>query len=413
MKTLSESQTDLIIQWVKSHHLTIRSLEDEFIDHICCDVEELMNNGNSFKIAFEGLQNDLGDDVLTGLEKQTILKLTFNDRFMKFMTRFAGFIVLLSFFLSMIFKFMGIEYWNTLMAGGMAVLSLGFAPLFFLDHYNQQEVKSQKVLHIFGFLAAFLIPAGAFLGIFNSPYSLLIIAVGILFLVFGFIPLSWLTISKGTGRSLFTGSIIFLLFFIFLSYGFLGVKISKDRIDSWIYISKSTMQSISVVEKMNSEYELIMKKDSALVSLTSEITGKSDKLVQDLIALKTGFVKKLSPNTNPDNPYFKNMDNHYSGKKLLIENEKTDLILTNLASYKNWLISILSEENEQVKEKIDKLLIPDSTLEKQDLNSQKNYLFRDFPAITDVSIINGIILNVRIAENQTMKFLAENAGRKQ
>jgi hypothetical protein len=70
MNTLSDSQTDLIAKWVKSHHLTIHSLENEFIDHICCDVEELMNEGKSFKTAFENPRNELGDECLSGFENQ-------------------------------------------------------------------------------------------------------------------------------------------------------------------------------------------------------------------------------------------------------------------------------------------------------------------------------------------------------
>jgi hypothetical protein len=252
MKTLNESQTEHIIQWVKSQNISINSLENEFVDHICCEVEEMMNEGKGFANAFDSIQQKLGMNVLPELNKQTILYLTLNQRFMKFMTRLAGVIVLLSFFAAIILRFFGTDIWKTLMAGGMVVLSLGFVPLFFIDHYNRQEVKSQKVLHIFGFLAAFLIPLSAFLGLLNSPNSLTVMIAGTLFLLFGFIPLSWNSISKNSGRSVFTGSILFLLFFILLSFGFMGLKISKDRVNSWAFINTSTTNTIKAIEKLNS-----------------------------------------------------------------------------------------------------------------------------------------------------------------
>ncbi len=37
----------------------------------------------------------------------------------------------------------------------MLILSFGFTPLFFMDHYKKQVIKSQKLLHIFGFLLDF------------------------------------------------------------------------------------------------------------------------------------------------------------------------------------------------------------------------------------------------------------------
>jgi hypothetical protein len=404
-KELSESQTELIIQWVKSHHLSIRSLENEFIDHICCDVELLMKNGKSFKAAFECLRNDLGNDILPGLEKQTLLKLNYNQRFMKFMTRLAGIVVLLSFFAAIVTRFIAIDYWKTLMAGGMVVLGLGFAPLFFLEHYRKQEVKGQKVLHIFGFLAAFLIPMSAFMGLFNSPHAITVMAVGILFLLLGFIPLSWLSVSKGSGRTTITGSIIFLLFFVLMSYGFLGVRISKDRVENWIFLSHSSDRSASALKNINSGYLLGMKKESGLLTLATEIENKSDKLVQNLSELRDGFILEISPVYKTGDLFFKGMDSNFAGKKLLIDNGATDQVLKETGEYETWLISILSEENVQVKEKISRLLNIDFAGEHPDYNSKKNYLFRDFPAIADVSVINSMILNVRIAEYQTLNFL--------
>ncbi len=406
MKTLSESQTDLIINWVTSHHLTIRSLENEFIDHICCDVEELMNEGKSFASSFESIRTELGDDLLQGLEKQTILKLTYNQRFMKFITRLTGIVVLLSFFAAIVSRIMGIDSWKTLMAGGMFVLGLGFAPLFFINHYQQQEGQGQKILHIFGFLAALLVPLSAFMGLFNSPHALTIMGIGILFLLFGFIPLSWLSVSKGSGRTAITGSIIFLLFFVLISYGFLGVKISKDRVENWIYFSRSADQSALEMKKVTSACIQGIKEEPEIFALASKIADKSDKLVQKLTGLRDDFILGVSPSYKPGDLFFRGMDNHFAGKKLLIDNKVTDQILVETAEYEAWLISILSEDNEMVKQKISRLLNTDYSGENPDYYSQKNYLFRDFPVIADVSVINSMILNVRIAEYQILKFLS-------
>jgi hypothetical protein len=408
MKTLSESQTDLIIQWVKSHHLTIISLENEFIDHICCDVEELMNEGKSFTSAFEGLRKDLGDDLLPGLEHQTILKLTYNQRIMKFMTRLAGIIVLLSFFLAIVSRLVAIEYWKTLMAGGMVVLGLGFAPLFFVEHYRRQEVKSQKVLHIFGFISALLIPLSAFLGLFNSPYAFNVMALGIVFLSLGFVPLSLLSVSKGSGRTAITGSIIFMLFFVMLSYGFLGVRISKDRIDNWIFLSRSSESSSSDLGSINSAYIQQMKNLPNLAALAVEVGSKSDNLVQKLSDLRDGFIHQNSPDYKEGDMYFKGMDNNFAGKKFLIDNDLTDNVLRETGEYQAWLITVLSQENEQAKQNICKLLDFDNSGGNPDYVVQKNYLFRDFPSIANVSVINSLILKVRIAEYQTLKFLSGN-----
>jgi hypothetical protein len=405
MITLSESQTNLIIQWVKSQHLTIQSLENEFVDHICCDVEELMNQGKSFKHAFETLKKNLGDDILTGLEKQTILQLTYNQRIMKSMTRLAGIIVLLSFFAAILSRIWEIEYWKNLMAGGMLILGLFFAPLFFINHYQQQDVRGQKVLHIFGFLAAFLVPLSAFLGLLNSQYAMAVMGVGILFLVLGFIPLSWLSVSKGSGRSVITGSILFLMFFVMISYGFFGVRISKDRVENWIFLSHSSEKSSEEMQKLNSACIMEMKYDSGLFELASEIGVKSDNLIRKMKLLREDFLLGVSPGYKEGDLFFNGMDNHFSGKRLLIENTKTDQVLKETGEYEAWLISVLSEENEIAKQKISNLLNVGVSGHNQSFDAKKNYLFRDFPAIADISVINCLIINVMVAENQALKFL--------
>jgi len=407
MKTLNDSQTDLIIKWVRSNHLTISSLENEFIDHICCDVEELLNEGISFKTAFEGIRKELGDDILMGLEKQTILKLTYNQRIMKFMTRLVGIIVLLSFFTAIVTRVFGSESWKTLMAGGMLVLGLGFAPLFFYDHYQHHESKGQKVLHIFGFLSALLVPISAFLGLLNSQYSIIVMAAGIIFLILGFIPLSWISVSKGPARNTFAGSIIFLLFIVVLAFGFLNVRLSKEKLNSWVHISNSTKQSAINLGEMNSDFMTELSSDTVALKLAYEISERSNKLVNRISAFRDGFILKLDPSYNGSDLFFHGMDSHYAGSDLLIKSEKTDMILLDLMEYEEWLNSMISDENDKVKQKISGILKHSFSMRENDLSMQKKYLFRDFPAITDVAVLNSLILNIRMAEYQSLRFLSE------
>jgi len=391
---------------VKSHHLTMQSLEYEFIDHICCEVEELMSEGKSFKLAFDSIQQNLGDEVLISLEKQTIYQLTYNQRVMKFMTRLTGIIVLLSFFAAIIAKTMGMSFWTTLMAGGMVVLCAGFAPLYFIEHYQQQEIKSQKILHILGFFSAFLIPLSAFMVLFNSPYALQIMFAGVLFLVVGFIPLSFISVDKGEQRKTFTGSILVLLFFVLLSFGFIGVKISKDRIDSWIFISSSGMKSTEALENLNADILSQMKTDSISFSKGQEIKTKTDELVASIAEYRLNFILSNDSHYDRESKYFSNMDNHFAGEKYLIKPESSDKVLVKIQEYEKWLLTQLSTESEQTKLKISQILLNGREEANQDFNSQKNYLFRDFPSIADVAVINSIMLNVRLAENQALQQLA-------
>ncbi|MCB8999879.1 MAG: hypothetical protein H6540_07440 [Bacteroidales bacterium] len=408
MKALSNSQIDTVIQWVRSQRLSIKELENEFVDHICCDLEALMEEGESFTAAFTSLTEELGDTSLPELEKQTILLLTYNQRLMRKLTRFSGIFALSLFFLAVVLRLIRSGIWESVMASGMVVLGLFFVPLYFMEHYSHQEVKSQKVLHLLGFLAAFLIPLSAIMVLINSPYAIVVLGIGVVFLVFGFAPLSWMSVSKGSARFAITGGIMFLMFFVLLSYGFLGLKITRDRVDNWVWFSVSSDKTGSSMEMLTAGNLERFNNDADLKQLASEIASRTEIIISDLTKLRDGFIKQQDKNYKRGDLFFKGMDSNFAGQMFLIDNEQASEVLKSISAYESWLITLLSEENEQTKSKISELLKIGDESENANLLAQKNYLFRDFPSIADVSVINSLILNIRIAELQTLSYLEIN-----
>lgn len=408
MKALSNSQIDTVIQWVRSQRLSIKELENEFVDHICCDLEALMEEGESFTAAFTSLTEELGDTSLPELEKQTILLLTYNQRLMRNLTRFSGIFALSLFFLAVVLRLITSGIWESVMASGMVVLGLFFVPLYFMEHYSHQEVKSQKVLHLLGFLAAFLIPLSAIMVLINSPYAIVVLGIGVVFLVFGFAPLSWMSVSKGSARFAITGGIMFLMFFVLLSYGFLGLKITRDRVDNWVWFSVSSDKTGSSMEMLTAGNLERFNNDADLKQLASEIASRTEIIISDLTKLRDGFIKQQDKNYKRGDLFFKGMDSNFAGQMFLIDNEQASEVLKSISAYESWLITLLSEENEQTKSKISELLKIGDESENANLLAQKNYLFRDFPSIADVSVINSLILNIRIAELQTLSYLEIN-----
>jgi hypothetical protein len=349
----------------------------------------------------------LGEEALPGLEKETVLKLTYNQRIMKLITRISGVTVLLLFLAAVIVSFLGSKSWEPLMAGGMAVLGLAFAPLYFLGHYRDQEVREQKVLHILGFLAAFFIPLGSVLGMFNSPRALLFLGVGIFFLLAGFVPLFLVSVPKGSGKTAATGSMILLLFFILITAGFLGVRVSKDTLDNWAFFSSSSSGTSEFYSELNNDCLKEIRNDSAK-AIAVNISEQSDKLVLDLSELRDGFIRELAPSYTPGDKYFRGMDNNFAGSRLLIGQEKTGKVLKEMNAYSDFLNRALSSGGERVRADITRLLTLSEQEGDANLSRQEEILFRDMPAVTDVAIINSLILNVRLAEYKALHFLSDN-----
>ena len=61
--------------------LTYDRLLDDLLDHVCCMVEEYMNQGNDFETSYDRVLNSIGDERLLEIQHQTLLNL--NKKFSK------------------------------------------------------------------------------------------------------------------------------------------------------------------------------------------------------------------------------------------------------------------------------------------------------------------------------------------
>jgi hypothetical protein len=404
MAELTDPQIRIIEKWVKSHNLTILSLENEFIDHICCDVEAIMCTGKSFNAAFTGIQKDIENGTLNNLENKIISILTYKNRIMKLMIRITGFIVLSCFLTAFVLRLFALEEWLEFMAGGLIVLSLVFVPLFFYAKYNDQEIKQHKVLHILGFFSAFLIPLSALLRLINYPFAKLFMLGGIVFLVFGFVPLFWISIKKKSWKPAFSGSILLLIFIILLNYGFLSLVVSKNIIDSWVSIGNYFTATNENLELLNVAYLLRLKPFPELYNKGVEVKTQSDEMCMSINNAKISFIRGIDPSYKEGEIFFTGMDNQQAGNRFLINSERMDKLFRDLDNYLTFLLSVLSDKNEIEKEKICELL--HVTVDKKvSSESKKELFFSDFPAIIDVGVLSSIAANVRLAELRTLKFL--------
>ncbi len=69
---LSIAQTDYIIEQVKGEQISLSHLQDELIDHICCDIEMEMEQGLPFNEAYKRVQTRIGNRGLQKVQEDTL-----------------------------------------------------------------------------------------------------------------------------------------------------------------------------------------------------------------------------------------------------------------------------------------------------------------------------------------------------
>lgn len=103
---LSELEIKYIFKELKILGVSDHLLYDELCDHVCCSVEDKLNNGASFKEAFYETINSFGEKGLLGVQKQT--KRHFFEKYRPFRNLLiTSFLVLLSGFFLKLFHLPG------------------------------------------------------------------------------------------------------------------------------------------------------------------------------------------------------------------------------------------------------------------------------------------------------------------
>jgi hypothetical protein len=153
MSDLSQNEVALISKTVRTQGITYSHLPDDLIDHICCDIENLMQQGSSFTEAFATVRQQMGSPRrLREIQEETLYAVDTKYRNMKTTMKIAGITGTILFGFASLFKIMHWPLAGILMVLGALTLALIFMPAALGVLWK--ETRSPK--RIFLFIATFL-----------------------------------------------------------------------------------------------------------------------------------------------------------------------------------------------------------------------------------------------------------------
>jgi hypothetical protein len=222
MRELSITNIEYLKREISNTGLTYSHLQDDMIDHVCCDVEYEMQSGLPFEKAYEMVKEKIGFGGLIRVQEDTLFLIDKNYRTMKKLMKISGVIAPVIIALGTIFK---IEHWP----GAGIILVLGFFALGFLFlpstvyvTYEEVSNKSMKFAHISGFLSAFFIFISFGFKIMHWPGTPIMLLTGVVIACVFFLPVLLVNKLKDTSitkpRSLY---ILGFIGFIFYLFGFM------------------------------------------------------------------------------------------------------------------------------------------------------------------------------------------------
>jgi hypothetical protein len=222
MPELSHKEIECIRIEIVNAGITFSHLQNDLLDHICCDIEIAMAQGSSFSEAFNNVRKEFGNKGLQQIQEDTILLIDKNYRMMKTLMKTVGVLSLIMIAFGTLFK---IEHWpgaGILLVLGFFILLFIFLPSLVYLNYREVSNKTKAFTHIAGYLAGVLLISGFVFKVQHWPGTSFLISGGTLLAALIFLPALFISkfktaINKGMKTFYTIGFVsVFIYLFAFL-----------------------------------------------------------------------------------------------------------------------------------------------------------------------------------------------------
>ena len=188
-----DDNLDRIERDLVNRGLTYDRLMEDLLDHVCCLVEENMNDGDDFESSYDRVLDSIGDKQLPEIQHQTLLNLDNKFQSMKKFTYLSGLTSVLLIIAGAFFKWMHFPGAGVIFTVGIVLAVLAFLPLYFFTSYREQVEKKNPIYYLFGYITLSMMLTGVLFKIMHWPGAGILITLGIVLIVLVILPFYFVT----------------------------------------------------------------------------------------------------------------------------------------------------------------------------------------------------------------------------
>jgi hypothetical protein len=301
--------------------LTYERLMDDLLDHICCMVEENMEEGVDFESSYNKVLDSIGENRLPEIQHQTLLNLDKKFQRMKNFTYIFGLSSAVLTIIGSLFKRMHWPGSGIMITVGMALVVLVFLPLYFITNYREQVERKNPVYPIVGYLTLALLLAAASFKVMHWPGAGYLIYGSIGFLLIAFVPLYVVNVFQKSGKERVTlPYIVMLLVGIACVVLMSVVNMSRDRLDVYMEGALANEQQVALVQERTAGL-LQLAEDSVHMDQMANI-DRIHNQARDLQVMVTGMQEGMiafvgQPGASIEE--VKGKDNKQAGREAMLE----------------------------------------------------------------------------------------------
>jgi hypothetical protein len=295
MAGLNDREIEILNREIEKQGLTYTQLQNELLDHLCCDIEARMEEGVEFLKAFEEVRQRLENNRIQEIQEETLLLVNQKYRMMKKFMYILGTIAPSLLIIGAFFK---IQHWfgaGIMIVLGAFLLGAVYLPVFAMVSMRDTRKKEKKVnraLYVTGVITGFVFITGVLFKIMHWPGAGIALLSTIVLAVAVFIPVLVTNALKDKENQMQNFSIlIFVLSFMAINVMVFALRTSKNVLHSMVESAEVTMMSSRTLESGNT---LVLQEAGMNEQLSPDLldranaihvkTGELDKYLQELMA---------------------------------------------------------------------------------------------------------------------------------
>lgn len=194
MYCITDEQITYILNDIKRNGVDMEDLQLNLLDHICCIVEQELEENGNFEQFYQRTVKRFYKNDLHEIEEETINLLTFKNYYaMKKAMMGSGALSAAAFAGGSLFKIMQWQGASALLMLGMLSFSFVFLPLMMLLKVKEQDSRRNKMILVLGVVTGVLYTVATMFAIFHWPGRTALWLSTVSFSGFIFIPVYFFT----------------------------------------------------------------------------------------------------------------------------------------------------------------------------------------------------------------------------
>ena len=291
MYHISDQQIDFILSDISARGIEMESLQQNLLDHICCIIENNLEENGDFESFYKKTIKTFYKDALWEIEEETLLLLTYKNYYaMKKVMIISGLFSAAAMILGILFKFMWWPGASLFIILGIGISSLIFLPLLFILKSRDRHQTRDKIILGLGILAGILLSLSILFKVMHWPYVMILGYASVILIGLVLLPIFFTTGIKNPENKVNTIAISIVMIMV---CGLWLTLVRSPKGTQTVNIRNTTVflineQILASEKKLFADVSKSDSTKSETLKLANQIVEICDEIKSSIVLSETG-----------------------------------------------------------------------------------------------------------------------------